>query len=74
MAFLGRETEAEKQRIERMRSWIHARTPYALISPALAVVAGNESWLSSIYGVDNRYFEVGNWTLARISASRPSTN
>ena len=33
-------------------------------SRALAVVAGNESWLSSIYGVDNRYFEVGNWTLA----------
>ncbi|MBK8958682.1 MAG: ABC transporter permease [Proteobacteria bacterium] len=33
-------------------------------SRALAVVAGNNSWLSSIYGVDNRYFEVGNWTLA----------
>ena len=33
-------------------------------SRALAVVAGNQSWLSSIYGVDNRYFEVGNWTLA----------
>ncbi|MBX9606227.1 MAG: ABC transporter permease [Gammaproteobacteria bacterium] len=33
-------------------------------SRALAVVAGNESWLSSIYGVDNRYFEVGNWNLA----------
>ncbi len=33
-------------------------------SRALAVVAGNESWLSSIYGVDNRYFEVGNWTIA----------
>jgi putative ABC transport system permease protein len=37
-------------------------------SRALAVVAGNNSWLSSIYGVDNRYFEVGNWTLA---AGRP---
>ncbi len=33
-------------------------------SRALAVVAGNQSWLTSIYGVDNRYFSVGNWTLA----------
>ncbi len=31
---------------------------------ALAVVAGNRSWLTSIYGIDNRYFSVGNWTLA----------
>ena len=33
-------------------------------SRALAVVAGNRSWLTSIYGIDNRYFSVGNWTLA----------
>ncbi len=33
-------------------------------SRALSVVAGNQSWLTSIYGVDNRYFDVGNWTLA----------
>ena len=33
-------------------------------SRALAVVAGNQSWLTSIYGIDNRYFSVGNWTLA----------
>ena len=33
-------------------------------SRALAVVAGNRSWLTSIYGIDNRYFGVGNWTLA----------
>ena len=39
-------------------------TVAATASRALAVVAGNNSWLSSIYGVDNRYFEVGNWTLA----------
>ena len=44
MAFLGRETEAEKQRIERMRSWIHARTPYALISPALGMLAIVDFW------------------------------
>ena len=33
-------------------------------SRALAVVASNQSWLTSIYGIDNRYFSVGNWTLA----------
>ena len=30
----------------------------------MSVVSGNQSWLTSIYGIDNRYFGVGNWTLA----------
>ena len=33
-------------------------------SRAMSVVAGNRSWLTSVYGIDNRYFSVGNWTLA----------
>lgn len=44
MAFLGRESEADKQRIERMRVWIHARTPYALISLALGLLAVVDFW------------------------------
>ena len=44
MAFLGRESEADQQRIERMRVWIHARTPYALISLALGLLAVVDFW------------------------------
>ncbi len=39
MAFLGRESEADRQRVERYRQWIRARTPLALISMALGLLA-----------------------------------
>ncbi len=32
-------------------------------SRPLSVVAGNEAWLTSIYGIDDRYFVVGNWDI-----------
>ena len=39
MAFLGRETDADRVRAERFRQWIHARSPYALASMLFGVVA-----------------------------------
>ena len=44
---------------------VHSVTTVApTASRAMSVVSGNQSWLTSIYGIDNRYFGVGNWTLA----------
>jgi hypothetical protein len=39
MAFLGRETDADRVRAERFRQWIHARSPYALASMLFGIVA-----------------------------------
>ena len=39
-------------------------------SDALTIVAGNNSWSSTVNGTDNRFYEVRNWTLER---GRPFT-
>ncbi|MEX2216028.1 MAG: hypothetical protein WD768_18090 [Phycisphaeraceae bacterium] len=44
MGFLGRDSASDLRRIERWRQWAHARTPYALISPALGLLAIVDCW------------------------------
>lgn len=39
MAMFGRESERDKQRAERVRSWVHARSPYAVVAPLMAALA-----------------------------------
>lgn len=39
MAFLGRESQAERDRIERIGQWVRARSGYAVASVPLGVVA-----------------------------------
>ena len=61
-------TEAPAFRLADAEAIGRELTTVAVVSPnasrPLSVIAGNESWLTSIYGVDNRYFVVGNWTIA----------
>ena len=61
-------TEAAQFRLDDAEAIARELNSVALIAPnasrPLAVVAGNQSWLTSIYGTDNRYLEVGNWELA----------
>jgi len=44
MALFGRDSQADLQRIERVKAWTAARTPYALISFAAGLVAVVDCW------------------------------
>lgn len=44
MALFGRESEADRQRAERVRQWVHARTPYALVGLACGLLAVVDSF------------------------------
>ncbi len=39
MALLGRDTEAQRQRAESVQAWVQARSPYALASAMLGLIA-----------------------------------
>ncbi len=39
MALFGRESDADRQRAERVRSWIRARTPFSLFSCLFGIVS-----------------------------------
>lgn len=39
MAFLGRETAGDVERAARYKAWVHARTPYALLSVAAGLLS-----------------------------------
>ena len=44
MALFGRESEADRQRAERVRHWAQARTPYALVGLACGLLAVIDSF------------------------------
>ena len=39
MALFGRETHADRDRADRVRKWVQARTPYAMFSGLLGIVS-----------------------------------
>ena len=50
MALFGRETQADRARAERVRRWIQARSPYALLSALFGILAVIDSF-TGILGV-----------------------
>lgn len=44
MAFLGRDSQADLQRVERFKAWTSARTPYAIISAAAGLLSIVDFW------------------------------
>lgn len=44
MAFLGRDSQADLQRVQRFKTWTSARSPYAIISVAAGLVAIIDCW------------------------------
>ncbi|MDP6059498.1 MAG: hypothetical protein QGH33_11430, partial [Pirellulaceae bacterium] len=39
MALFGRETHSDRDRADRVRKWVQARTPYAIFSGLLGIVS-----------------------------------
>lgn len=39
MTFFGRETHADRDRADRVRKWVHARSPYAIFSGLFGIVS-----------------------------------
>ena len=50
MALFGRETAGERQRVERLQTWMRARSPYALFSVLFGAVAALD-FLTLVLGV-----------------------
>lgn len=50
MALFGRETPAQSERIERVRRWVQARTPYGPVSTMLGLAAVVDS-ITMVIGV-----------------------
>ncbi len=44
MAFLGRDSQVDLQRIERYKAWTSARSPYAIISVAAGLLSIVDCW------------------------------
>ncbi len=44
MAFLGRDSPADLQRVRRFKTWIGARSPYAVISVAAGLFSIVDCW------------------------------
>jgi len=50
MALFGRETSAQSERVERIRQWVQARTPYGPVSTMLGLAAVVDS-VTMVVGV-----------------------
>lgn len=44
MAFLGRDSQTDVRRIERLKAWLALRTPYGPISVAAGIIAIVDCW------------------------------
>ena len=44
MAFLGRDSQADLQRVQRYKAWTSARSPYAIISVAAGLFSIVDCW------------------------------
>lgn len=44
MAFLGRDSQTDLRRIERLKAWLALRTPYAPISVAAGIISIVDCW------------------------------
>ena len=60
-------TEAAQFRLADAEALARELTTVTTVAPSasrpLAVIAGNQSWLSSVYGIDQRYLAIGNWNI-----------
>jgi len=69
-------TEAAQFRLADAEAIARELSSVAKVAPSasrpLATIAGNQSWLTTVYGIDNRYLEIGTWELAAGRGFHPS--